>query len=147
MHGNWMLYELRVPGKQLRLAQRRAREKTETFRQQYRMRGGIEATNSIVKRVTGLGRLRVRGRPSVTRSALLKVAGWNVLRANRAKRGRRWLTQRSWAVFTIIANASERLWVELGGLAIAPRRSERKTNFQAHSANYFCRSHRHQLDS
>jgi hypothetical protein len=86
MHGNWMLYELRVPGKQLRLAQRRAREKTETFRQQYRMRGGIEATNSIVKRVTGLGRLRVRGRPSVTRSALLKVAGWNVLRAATALR-------------------------------------------------------------
>lgn len=87
MHGNWMLYELRVPGKQLRLAQRRAREKTETFRQQYRMRGGIEATNSIVKRVTGLGRLRVRGRPSVTRSALLKVAGWNVLRAATEQNG------------------------------------------------------------
>jgi hypothetical protein len=31
--------------------------------------------------VTGLGRLRVRGRPAVFSSILLKVAGWNLLRA------------------------------------------------------------------
>jgi hypothetical protein len=45
------------------------------------MRGGIEATNSMLKRVTGLDRLRVRGRPAVFSSILLKVAGWNLLRA------------------------------------------------------------------
>lgn len=76
-----MLCELRIDGKDLRLAQRRAAEKTDVFRTAYRKRGGIEATNSLLKRVTGLGRLRVRGRPAVFMSTLLKVAGWNLLRA------------------------------------------------------------------
>jgi hypothetical protein len=76
-----MLCDLRVSGKDLRLAQRRAAERTDAFRDQYRIRGGIEATNAMLKRVTGLGRLRVRGRPAVFTSTLLKVAGWNVLRA------------------------------------------------------------------
>jgi hypothetical protein len=76
-----MLCELRIAGKDLRLAQRRAAEKTEVFRTTYRKRGGIEATNSLLKRVTGLGRLRVRGRPAVFMSTMLKVAGWNILRA------------------------------------------------------------------
>lgn len=35
----------------------------------------------MLKRVTGFGRLRVRGRPAVTMSTLLKVVGWNLLRA------------------------------------------------------------------
>ena len=47
--------------------------------------GGIESTNSILKRVTGLDRLRVRGRPAVYSSILLKVAGWNLLRAARVR--------------------------------------------------------------
>ena len=76
-----MLCELRVNEKDLRLAQRRAAERTEAFRQEYRIRGGIEATNAMLKRVTGLGRLRVRGKPAVFMSTLLKVAGWNILRA------------------------------------------------------------------
>jgi len=59
----------------------RTTEKTETFRVEYRKHGGIEATNSLLKRVTGLGRLRVRGRPAVFMSTLPKVAGWNILRA------------------------------------------------------------------
>ena len=46
-----------------------------------RSRSGIESTNSLLKRVTGLGRLRVRGRRAVFASILLKVAGWNLLRA------------------------------------------------------------------
>ena len=41
----------------------------------------LEATNSMLKRVTGLDRLRVRGRPVVFSSIMLKVAGWNLLRA------------------------------------------------------------------
>ena len=76
-----MLCDLRVNGKDLRLAQRRAAEDTEDFTDEYRKRGGIEATNAMLKRVTGFGRLRVRGRPAVTMSTLLKVAGWNLLRA------------------------------------------------------------------
>ena len=35
----------------------------------------------MLKRVTGLNRLRVRGRPAVFSSILLKVAGWNLLQA------------------------------------------------------------------
>ena len=76
-----MLCQLRMNGKDLRLAQRRAAERTDAFKTDYRMRGGIEATNSMLKRVTGLDRLRVRGRPAVFSSILLKVAGWNLLRA------------------------------------------------------------------
>ena len=80
-----MLCQLRLYGRDLRLAQRRASEKTDSFKTEYRLRGGIESTNSILKRVTGLDRLRVRGRPAVFSSILLKVAGWNLLRAARVR--------------------------------------------------------------
>jgi len=60
-----MLCQLRLNGQDLRLAQRRAAERTDDFKTDYRMRGGIEATNSMLKRVAGLNRLRVRGRLAV----------------------------------------------------------------------------------
>ena len=75
---------VRVTDKQRRLDSRRREEETEVFRERYRKRSGIEATNSLLKRVTGLGRLRVRGSPGVFHSILLKVAGWNLLQAARA---------------------------------------------------------------
>ena len=74
-----------IPLKQVRLVNRRRRERTEEFQGKYRKRSGIESTNSLVKRVTGLGRLRVRGKKSVFMSIYLKVAGWNVLRAATAR--------------------------------------------------------------
>ncbi|MBU0482867.1 MAG: transposase [Proteobacteria bacterium] len=74
-------YQLDHTAKERRLASRRREESTEVFRERYRIRGGIEGTNSGLKRRTGLGRLRVRGQPRVFRSILLKVAGWNILRA------------------------------------------------------------------
>jgi len=74
-------YQLDHTAKERRLAGRRREESTEVFRERYRIRGGIEGTNSGLKRRTGLGRLRVRGQPRVFRSILLKVAGWNILRA------------------------------------------------------------------
>ena len=77
-------YEFRFTDKQRRLDSRRREEETDVFRERYRKRSGIEATNSILKRKTGLGRVRVRGRPSVFHSILLKVAGWNLLQAARA---------------------------------------------------------------
>jgi hypothetical protein len=77
-------YGFRFTDKQRRLDSRRREEETEVFRERYRKRSGIEATNSILKRVTGLGRLRVRGSPGVFHSILLKVAGWNLLQAARA---------------------------------------------------------------
>jgi Transposase DDE domain len=70
-----------IPLKQIRLINRRRHERTEEFQEKYRKRSGIESTNSLLKRVTGLGRLGVRGRSSVFMSIYLKVAGWNVLRA------------------------------------------------------------------
>lgn len=73
-------YCLYHTAKQRRLAGRRREEATDVFRDRYRIRGGIEGTNSCLKRRTGLGRLRVRGQPRVFGSILLKVAGWNILR-------------------------------------------------------------------
>ena len=72
---------IRIKMKDVRLERRRAAEKTDSFRSRYKKRSGIEGTNSSLKRVTGMGHLRVRGRPSVFNSVLLKVAGWNILRA------------------------------------------------------------------
>ena len=70
-----------IEAKQVRLIDYRRKEKTTEFRDAHRLRSGIEATNSLLKRVTGLDRLCVRGRPAVFSSILLKVAGWNLLRA------------------------------------------------------------------
>jgi hypothetical protein len=74
-------YCLYHTAKQRRLAGRRREENTDVFRDRYRIRGGIEGTNSGLKRKTGLGRLRVRGRPAVFHSILLKIVGWNIFRA------------------------------------------------------------------
>ena len=65
-----------------RTAGRRREEATDVFRERYQRRSGIEGTNSGLKRRTGLGQLRVRGKPAVFRSILLKVTGWNILRAS-----------------------------------------------------------------
>lgn len=70
----------------MRMAKHRARtrreaEQSEAFRDAYRIRSGIEGTNSCLKRRLGMGRLRVRGRPAVASTLLLKLAGWNILRA------------------------------------------------------------------
>ncbi|MFH1614323.1 MAG: transposase, partial [Planctomycetota bacterium] len=75
-------YKLEHTAKQRRLAGRRREQDTEVFRERYKTRGGIEATNSGLKRKTGLGQLRVRGRPAVFHAIYLKVAGWNILRAS-----------------------------------------------------------------
>jgi hypothetical protein len=75
-------YCLYHTAKQRRLAGRRREEATDVFRDRYRIRGGIEGTNSGLKRKTGLGRLRVRGQPAVFQAIYLKIAGWNILRAS-----------------------------------------------------------------
>jgi hypothetical protein len=75
-------YRLEHTAKQRRLAGRRREEATEAFRDRYRVRAGIEGTNSGLKRRTGLGQLRVRGRPAVFNAIYLKIAGWNILRAS-----------------------------------------------------------------
>jgi len=75
-------YKLEHTAKQRRLAGRRREQDTEIFRERYKTRGGIEGTNSGLKRKTGLGQLRVRGRPAVFHAIYLKIAGWNILRAS-----------------------------------------------------------------
>ena len=75
-------YQLEHTAKERRLAGRRAEQATDVFRERYQVRGGIEGTNSGLKRKTGLGRLRVRGRPAVAHAIYLKIAGWNILRAS-----------------------------------------------------------------
>ena len=67
--------------KQKRLAERRRRQQTEEWQKEYRLRSALEGTNSCLKRRMGLGRLRVRGQRSVFHVILLKLTGWNILRA------------------------------------------------------------------
>ncbi|MFH1615985.1 MAG: transposase [Planctomycetota bacterium] len=75
-------YKLEHTAKQRRLASRRREQDTEVFRERYKIRGGIEGTNSGLKRKTGLGRLRVRGRPAVFHAIYFRIAGWNIMRAS-----------------------------------------------------------------
>jgi hypothetical protein len=68
---------------------------------------GIEGTNSGLKRRTGLGQLRVRGQPRVFGSILLKVAGWNILRAAACAKMRQIVYARAnaavfWLCFTLL---------------------------------------------
>jgi len=70
--------------KKMRLARRRAKEKTEEFREKYRWRAGVEATMSRYKSQTGAGRLQVRGMSSVRFAATLKALGLNIFRCAQA---------------------------------------------------------------
>ena len=75
-------YQLDHTAKDRRIAARRKEQATEVFIDRYKIRGGIEGTNSGLKRKTGLGRLRVRGRPAVYNAIYFKIAGWNIMRAS-----------------------------------------------------------------
>jgi hypothetical protein len=71
-----------------RTAGRRAEQATDTFRENYAIRGGGESVNSGLKRRTGMGRLRVRGSPRVRMAVLLRCAGWNLFRTLAAMKQR-----------------------------------------------------------
>ena len=75
-------YHLDHTAKARRLDSRRKEEATEVFRERYKIRGGIEGTNSGLKRKNGLGQLRVRGKPAVYHAIYFKIAGWNIERAS-----------------------------------------------------------------
>jgi hypothetical protein len=72
---------LRYTEKEMRLAQRRAYEQTEEFKDRYRWRAGIEATMSEYDRRTGVKHLRVRGFKAVRFCATVKAIGVNIFRA------------------------------------------------------------------
>lgn len=74
-------YYLRYTEKEMRIAQRRAREKTPEFKDRYRFRSGIEATMSEYSTRTGVKKLRVRGFKMVKFCAILKAIGVNIHRA------------------------------------------------------------------
>lgn len=62
------------------VAERRAEQETPEFKERYKIRSGIEATNSELKRCHGFGKPRVRRRSRVELSARLKVLGLNIKR-------------------------------------------------------------------
>jgi hypothetical protein len=84
-------FTLEFTDKERRLSARRVEETTEVFMEHYAPRSGIESTNSGLKNRLGLGHLRVRGRGSVFRILIHKVAGWNVLRAAASEKLRAWV--------------------------------------------------------
>ncbi|RQW84006.1 MAG: hypothetical protein EHM79_14720, partial [Geobacter sp.] len=106
--------------KALRLARRRAKEKTEAFRETYRYRAGIEGTMSDLDRLTGIKRLRVRGMTHIRVAATLKATGLNILRSStfRIRKRRRHAGKHidESAVSTIIWSIKERFIRLLGHL-------------------------------
>ncbi len=79
-------YYLRYTGKQLRIAKRRIKENEPEFKERYRYRAGIEATNSLYNTLTGVKQLRVRGLNAVRFCATLKAIGVNIFRATAIRR-------------------------------------------------------------
>jgi len=77
---------LRYTDKEMRLAQRRAYERTDEFKDRYRWRSGIEATMSEYDRRTGVKHLRVRGFKAVRFCATLKAVAVNIFRATAVRR-------------------------------------------------------------
>lgn len=62
------------------VARRRSEQQTRAFKEQHKIRSGIEATNSELKRDHGLRKLRVRGRARVALAVRLKAVALNVKR-------------------------------------------------------------------
>jgi hypothetical protein len=71
---------LRYSIKEVRLARRRLQQETQAFKSRYRMRSGIEATNSQLARQFGLKRLWVRGLKAVGAKVIFKALALNVWR-------------------------------------------------------------------
>ena len=86
-------FYLRFDDKELRLAIRRKLEKSDLFKNRYRMRSGIEATNSEYDRLTGVKHLRVRGFKAVRLCATIKALGINIYRIAAAMRAGKQSTQ------------------------------------------------------
>jgi len=85
-------YTLDFTDKAQRLAGRRPEQETPVFKERYARRSGIESTNSGLKNRLEMKRRRARGRGSVFRVIMHKVAGWNVLRAAAAQKMRAWVS-------------------------------------------------------
>ena len=71
---------LRFGAADVAVARRRVEQQTARFKERHRIRSGIEATNSELKRRHGLGKLRVRRRPRVGLAVRLKALALNLKR-------------------------------------------------------------------
>jgi hypothetical protein len=71
---------LRFGAPDVAVAKRRAEQETPEFKERHKIRSGIEATNSELKRCHGLAKLRVRRRGRVNVSVRLKVLALNIKR-------------------------------------------------------------------
>jgi hypothetical protein len=71
---------LRFTKPEAAVAQRRVEQETSAFKEAHKIRSGIEATNSELKRCHGLAKLAVRRRPRVNLSVRLKVLALNIKR-------------------------------------------------------------------
>ncbi len=68
---------LRFTPENVAVAQRRLDQKTPEFKAAYKIRSGIEATNSHLKNDRGMGRLRTRGSPGVSLRVTFKCLAEN----------------------------------------------------------------------
>ena len=71
---------LRYTAADVAVARRRIEQETPEFKERHKIRLGIEATNSELKRCHGLGKLRVRRKARVSLSVRLKVLALNIKR-------------------------------------------------------------------
>ncbi len=76
-------YRLNYKKKNVRTILRRQEEQSAAFKEKYRYRSGIEATNSRYIQMTGARRLRYRGLDRIDYAAKLKALGINIFRAAR----------------------------------------------------------------
>lgn len=71
---------LRFSRAQLASSLRRREQQTKDFKEQNKIRSGIESTNAEMKKSQGLGRLRIRGRPRVNQTVSFKALACNIKR-------------------------------------------------------------------
>jgi hypothetical protein len=71
---------LRFTKADVAVAQRRSEQETQEFKERHKIRSGIEATNSELKRCHGFGKLRVRGHRRVGLAVRLKALALNIKR-------------------------------------------------------------------
>jgi len=106
-------YYLGYEDKARRIAQRRAWEGTDEFKDRYRWRAGVEASMSEYDRLTGVKHLRVRGMKAVRYCATLKAAGLNIFRATAVRKARNAFTgaygNRIGAIFNLYSGLKELL--------------------------------------
>jgi hypothetical protein len=72
--------ELQCKPSEAATARRQRQQQTTTFKEAYKIRSGIESTNSVLKGPMGADDLRVRGEPRVALTMILKTMALNIHR-------------------------------------------------------------------